>query len=933
MPAPPLQPQPEATPPPQSAGRRVEAPVLVAGHSRATWLGEDGTAETLDRVEATRRARLAAPVVCHAPATARRLGCDPFPALDLLELFAFVRPAAFCTPTPGGLARALGLPASAGPEASARTLRLAAERLLDEAAARLAGHDRAAVEIAWVMARNGWRWGAPLLGALGAPDGPAPRRHGGGGLAAWEGLPDWEELPPPGRPGNSPVDPAEARARLADLLGHDAEPRPQQADYASALTQAFQPRDRDDGPILVLAEAGTGVGKTLGYIAPASLWAEKNKGAVWISTYTRNLQHQIDDELGRLYPEPGEKAEQVVIRKGRENYLCLLNFQEAVNGLSARPADAVAVGLMARWAARSRDGDMTGGDFPGWLPELAGRGRTLGLTDRRGECVYAACAHYGKCFIERSIRRARHARTVIANHALVLVQAARGAGEEGTLPGRLIFDEGHHVFEAADNAFCARLTGQETQELRRWLLGVEGRSRSASRLRGLKRRIEDLVAGDDQARALLSEALKAARALPSEGWLPRLSEGAPQGPAEAFLAEVRAQVYARARGAGGPYSLETETRPPVPGLVEAAEALEAALARLAQPLRSLAKRLHGRLDAEAGELDGETRRRIEGVCRGLRHRALDPIQAWRAMLAALAAEAPAEFVDWFEATRFEGRDLDIGAHRHWVDPTRPLAELVLAQTQAAAVTSATLTGGGDGESEADWAAAEMRSGAAHLANPAVRVRAPSPFDYAAQTRVYIVGDVRKDDMDQVAAAYRELFRAAGGGGLGLFTAISRLRQVHGRIAEAMEGAGLPLYAQHVDRMDTATLVDIFRAEEDACLLGTDAVRDGVDVPGRALRLIVFDRVPWPRPDIRHRARREAFGGRAYDDLLARLRLKQAFGRLIRRADDHGVFVLLDPMMPSRLLGAFPPGVSAKRCGLAEAVAETRAFLGTPSTGP
>ena len=56
------------------------------------------------------------------------------------------------------------------------------------------------------------------------------------------------------------------------------------------------------------------------------------------------------------------------------------------------------------------------------------------------------------------------------------------------------------------------------------------------------------------------------------------------------------------------------------------------------------------------------------------------------------------------------------------------------------------------------------------------------------------------------------------------------------------------------RMDAATLVDIFRAEEDSCLLGTDAVRDGVDVPGRSLRLIVFDRVPWPRPAILHRER-------------------------------------------------------------------------------
>jgi ATP-dependent DNA helicase DinG len=105
------------------------------------------------------------------------------------------------------------------------------------------------------------------------------------------------------------------------------------------------------------------------------------------------------------------------------------------------------------------------------------------------------------------------------------------------------------------------------------------------------------------------------------------------------------------------------------------------------------------------------------------------------------------------------------------------------------------------------------------------------------------------------------------------------------------------------------------------------VRTGVDVPGRSLRLIVFDRVPWPRPDILHKARKAHFRGTAYDDMITRLRLKQAFGRLVRRADDHGVFVLLDPMMPSRLAGAFPEGVEIRRVGLAEAVSGTKEFFG------
>jgi len=282
-------------------------------------------------------------------------------------------------------------------------------------------------------------------------------------------------------------------------------------------------------------------------------------------------------------------------------------------------------------------------------------------------------------------------------------------------------------------------------------------------------------------------------------------------------------------------------------------------------------------------------------------------------------------VDWFAIDRADGRDVDVGMHRHWVDPTIPFAAEVAAPAHGVLVTSATLTDG-SGDTESDWRAAEARTGARHLPLPAIRAAVRSPFDYPELTRVLVIGDVRKDDLDQVAAAYRTLFLAAGGGGLGLFTAIARLRGVHARIADPLDAAGIPLLAQHVDGIDTATLIEIFRAETDGCLLGTDAVRDGIDVPGRSLRLIVFDRVPWPRPDILHRARRAAFGGRAYDDMIARLRLKQAYGRLVRRADDRGVFVLLDRMMPSRLAGAFPDGVAVQRIGLAEAAGLTGRFL-------
>jgi ATP-dependent DNA helicase DinG len=186
--------------------------------------------------------------------------------------------------------------------------------------------------------------------------------------------------------------------------------------------------------------------------------------------------------------------------------------------------------------------------------------------------------------------------------------------------------------------------------------------------------------------------------------------------------------------------------------------------------------------------------------------------------------------------------------------------------------------------------------------------------------------VNKNDVDQVASAYRELFIASNGGALGLFTAIQRLRAVHKRILHPLDRSGLKLYSQHVDGLSLATLIDIFRMEENSSLLGTNAARDGVDIPGKSLRLIVFDKVPWPRPSILTKARQKSFGRNVYTDMLTRMNLTQAFGRLIRTASDKGVFVLLDPGMPSRLLDAFPKDATITRCGLADAIEDVKNFL-------
>ena len=913
--------------------------------------------ERLEPAEALARLASRPHLICHSTFLIERLGLAanaPRAAIraakdqrhyDVAELFAFTCPARFATPTPTGLARSLAIEPGGTDE---ETLRLIAEDLLARLANRHYPQIRETAENATFLARANWPWAKPVIESLMKAN---PRMDVGSfatGLNVWDRVEEWEDDGgrAPGR--HDAVTPEEAQEFLAGILHEGAETRTAQRDYAATATFAFEPRQRKEENNILLAEAGTGLGKTLGYLAPAYLWARKNNAPVWVSTYTKNLQRQLDQETARLVQDPDERRHQIVIRKGRENYVCLLNMQEVFGRLtSANPRTALLAALIARWARATRDGDMVGGDFPSWVLSLfndlavdgEGRGVTagsLGLTDRRGECIYAACPHYKRCFIERSVRAGRNASIVIANHALVLHQAAvdhalgiAATEEEEAAPGgirRIVFDEGHHLFDAADSAFSGHLTALETSELRRWIRGPETERR---RGRGLAERVGDLVAEDEKAETHLQQVLRAALALPGPGWTRRVQAGQPDGPAETFLSLVRQQVLARAEQAGGGNTLETDCLPLVDGLAVAAGDLAAALIDLKRPMTALANALAKKLDEQAEELSTYDRGRIEAVSRSLKRRGELMLGGWIDMLSRLLEERNPLFVEWFDITQAFGREHDVGLHSHWVDPTEPMALAVLKQADGIVITSATLKDRPPDIPD-DWANAEMRTGAVHLPYPVKRASYDSPFDYRAMSRVIVVNDVNREDMDQVAAAYRELFLATGGGALGLFTAIARLRAVHKRLVRPLAEKGLPLYAQHVDPMDTGTLVDMFRAERDACLLGTDAVRDGVDVPGDSLRLIVLDRVPWGTPTILERARKETFGGNAYTDMVVRLRLRQAFGRLIRRAGDKGTFVILDPRLASRFTTAFPEGISISRVGLVEAIEMVRAAANLPS---
>jgi ATP-dependent DNA helicase DinG len=781
-------------------------------------------------------------------------------------------------------------------------LQTAAGALLDTCAS----DDWAEREGAWTalqsLVRMRWPWAGPLTERVRKPE----------RAEKWlfTRLPEWEEARERPQPAQVTLPLPDIAARLAEIAGSGAERRQAQRDYAGEAGATFAPRGHARAPHVLLAQAGTGTGKTLGYLAPASLWAERSGGTVWVSTYTKALQRQLRRESRRAFPELVDGRPAVVVRKGRENYLCLLNLEDALQG-GFQGRAAILAQLVARWAAYSQDGDMIGGDLPGWLGTLFRKRAISALTDQRGECVYAGCPHYRKCFIERSSRASAEAQLVIANHALVMINAARGR-DAAQRPTRIVFDEGHHVFEAADSTFAAALTGAEAIELRRWVIGPEGKSRG--RRRGLAARLADVASYDEEGGLAIEQAREAAEALPGDGWLARVVEGTPSGPLEQLLAATRTLVHARDESGGqeAGYGLETEAAQLDGPFIEAAGTAQEALEALRRPLAKLQSRLESLVEDGPDWLDGPARARIEGA-RGAIQWRCDLLSGWISLLARLGGPADPDFVDWLAVERSEGREWDFGLHRHYLDPMKPFAETVLAPAHGVMVTSATLKDG------PDWDSAVARSGARYLDVAPRLFAVDSPFDYAAQAEVLIVTDVPKGDIPALAGAYGRLIEASRGGALGLFTAIRRLRAVHGRIADRLARGGLPLYAQHVDPIDTGTLVDIFRDDPHASLLGTDALRDGVDVTGHSLRLVVMEQVPWPKPSILHRARRMAAredgGGQAHDDRIIRARLAQAFGRLIRSGEDRGHFVVLSAAFPSRLLSAFPAGTPVRRVTL------------------
>jgi ATP-dependent DNA helicase DinG len=631
------------------------------------------------------------------------------------------------------------------------------------------------------------------------------------------------------------------------------EPRAGQVEMAAAVARAFE----TDG--VLLAEAGTGTGKTLAYLVPAILSRER----VLISTGTKNLQEQIffkdipalRDALGIPFS--------ATYMKGRANYLCLHKLDRLNEGAGLASHD-VFLPIVSRWAGRTETGDRAElSDLP---EDVAFWNEVAAAADT---CLGAECPRYDDCFVTKMRQRAAASDVVIVNHHLLCADAAvrRNAyGEVIPACSRAILDEAHQLEDVATQYF--------------------GYNVSNHRIERLARDVQQLADADlVQEPKTTSDLLQTVERVRDQ--------------AQAFFAEL---AFAH-RGTGGTGRVKSEERVRATAetlgeVRETAAELSGALDAIDSALALAAKR--GSMSAQAGDggQPDQDREDLDEIIAALAQRATDLRDDLRLLLKA----DDDRYVYFVE---FRGRGVFLRASP--IDVSAIVRELLLDRMRTTVLTSATLTV--DGSFDYIRSRLGIRT--------AAEIRLPSEFNFEEQTILYLprrMPDPRSDNFAMAAGReVIEILRRTRGRAFVLFTSYATLRAVQAVAEMALD---YPILVQGT--APRSQLLNQFRTTPHAVLFATSSFWQGVDVVGEALSCVIVDKLPFASPSDPITAARvdaiRAHGGDPFGEYqvpLAILALQQGLGRLIRHRQDRGVLAILDPRLRtkaygSRFVASLPP---------------------------
>jgi len=676
----------------------------------------------------------------------------------------------------------------------------------------------------------------------------------------------------------------EAKGLLSKIMPHYESRKPQQ-EMARLVGRTFH----QDG--FLVAEAGTGVGKSLAYLIPAVLWIMQGKDRrAIISTHTKTLQDQLFAKELPMLSDALELPFAAVLLKGRANYICLDHWENLITHIDEKLSLKQRRKLLplVLWLFETRTGDIE--ENPGFGRE---RNRDIWsqLNCEAGYCSGSQCKYESVCFFQKIRQTSRSANIVVVNHSLLFSDAASGYSVLGDYD-TLIIDEAHQIERVASQCLGSSLYFWLFRDLSQRLYYSEvnegGVLAGAGNL--LKKVLKD-KSKKKEAEQLVRNLKELSLKLPQaalrffKGLEAFVSLKVPQ---KGFFQKLRIR---ESRVLFGPLSLETE-----------------ALKNLLDSLYFDLSRFLSLFPEE--ELDileiREVQQELEFVLEDLAHH--------RELLKHFLKEDYGEEVVWCELIQKQN-EREAYLYSVPLNIADLLSENLYPRLKRCVMTSATLTVGGMFDYIIN------RLGIDHIEQERVITRVfGSPFDFREQS-LFLIPTFIPSPRDQsfsadISQLLERILSIHSKGTMALFTSHKMLREVYYKIQPTLEEMGIRLLGQGIDGSRTS-LLKIFQDDEKSVLLGTNSFWEGIDVPGSALELLVITKVPFDVPtEPLVEARMEQVGAKTGNGFLnyavpeAIVRFRQGFGRLIRSGEDRGVILLLDRRVVQTqygglLLGSLP----------------------------
>lgn len=698
----------------------------------------------------------------------------------------------------------------------------------------------------------------------------------------------------------------DSHGKLSHIMP-EFEARLSQVEMAHDVTEIIS-----DGGILV-AEAGTGVGKSFAYLIPALAWAIGNSEPVVISTATINLQQQIYKKDFPIVSSLFKKPAKAVVVKGRGNYLCKRRLYAAIEEDALFSDSSMKLREILEWDNGGGSGDKSDLALPDDDPIWS---RVCSESDY---CLSLHCPYHDKCHVIHIRLEAASAQLIIANHHVLLADLEAKRIREGiintVLPSyqALVIDEAHALEASATSLFSETFSKRSIQRL---LL----------RLSRHKKRIQvGILASLSKLPDIPSMLIDAAR----------LQLENTESSADAFNA-VAATCF-----------LENESSVLVKNLSGLNRTMFlSALQNLEKEIALLVTRLGEISEAIAQELEDE-----ESVIElRITLRSLEEMAALLAQF--IKPESEPGSIFWLQVDKKNPKDPIVICSATPLDVAPILSERLFEKIRSCICTSATLTINGSfqwwrsrvgllergisktrlleaGQSKSNRDLKNRLSGQTlernSIQNPRIlQKNYPSPFPYSKNAMLAIDTEATPPDSPEFQAylntAVAKLLKASRGRALVLFTSHKALRDTYNAVSPLLEQEGVLALRQ--GQKDRYSLLRTFVNDISSVLFATESFWEGVDAPGETLSLVIITRLPFRVPTDPIQSSRaaaiDARGGNSFAEMSipeAVILFKQGFGRLIRHSQDRGVVAVLDVRILKKAYGSLFIS-SLPRCRLA-----------------